>query len=136
MADELLAQLKSIDPAILTWIVRQDRRDPGLEIHQDWTVEPLSHEKIIDTTAGLFRFRSQDAKGDRPWTVVLKCINNPKQESQQPREYSYWRREIMAFKSGMLEQLPPGVRAPRCYGVMENELPCWTAILPELPMIR
>jgi hypothetical protein len=34
----------------------------------------------------------------------------------------------MAFQSGLLEQLPPGVRAPRCYGVMENEAGAWVWI--------
>jgi hypothetical protein len=126
MAGDLLAQLRAIDPAVLTGVVRQDQQDPHLAI-LDWTVEPINHEKIIDTTAGLFRFsgESQGGSGRQPWAVVLKCIHNPTVESQQPREYSYWRREIMAFQSGFLQRLPPGVRAPRGYGVMENEHGAW-----------
>jgi hypothetical protein len=129
MACDLLTQLKAMDPAVLTGVVRRDQRDPYLVI-LDWTVEPLGQEKIIDTTGGLFRFsgQGQSALGRQSWAVVLKCINNPKQWSQQPREYSYWRREIIAFQSGLLEQLPTGVRAPRCYGVMENEDGAWVWI--------
>jgi len=126
MAGDLLVQLKAMDQAVLTKAVRMDQHDPDLVI-LDWTVAPINHELLTDTTAGLFRFNGlgQSAKGNRSWTVVLKCMNNPKQSSQQPREASYWRREIMAFQSGLLEQLPSGVRAPRCYGVMENEDGAW-----------
>jgi len=126
LVGDLLEQLKAMDQAVLTEAVRKDQHDPDLVI-LEWTVEPISHELLTDTTSGLFRFngQGQSAKGNRPWTVVLKCINNPKQTSQQPRESSYWRREFMAFQSGLLEQLPPGVRAPRCYGVMNNENGAW-----------
>jgi hypothetical protein len=129
MAGDLLAQLRAIDPAVLTGVVRQDQCDPHLAI-LNWTVEPINHEKLIDTTAGLFRFsgESQGVLGRQSWAVVLKCIHNPIEESQQPREYSYWRREITAFQSGLLAQLPTGVRAPRCYEVMENEDGAWVWI--------
>jgi len=126
MTSDLLEQLKRMDQTVLIEVVRKDQRNPNLVI-LDWTVEPLSHEKIIDTTGGLFCFsgQCQGAEGIQPWTVVLKCINNPKEYSQQPRIWYYWQREIMAFQSGFLEQLPPGVRAPRFYGVMENENGAW-----------
>jgi len=129
MAGDLLVQLKAMDHTVLTEAVRKDQHDPDLVI-LDWTVEPISHEILTDTTGGLFRFKGQcqSAKGNRPWSVVLKCMNNPKQSSQQPREAFYWRREIMAFQSGLLEELPPGLRAPRCYGVMENEDGVWVWI--------
>jgi hypothetical protein len=129
MVADLLIRLKTMDLAVLTEAVRKDHHDPDLVI-LDWSVEPIGHEIFTDTTAGLFRFYGQchSAKGARPWTVVLKCMNNPKQSSQLPREYSYWRREILAFQSGLLEDLPAGVRAPRCYGVMENEDGAWVWI--------
>jgi len=129
MVGNLPEQLKAMDQAVLTEAVRKDQHNPDLVI-LDWTVEPIGHELLTDTTSGLFRFKGQGqtTKGKRPWTVVLKCMNNPKQSSQQPREATYWRREIMAFQSGLLEELPPGVRAPRCYGVMENENGAWVWI--------
>src|SRR6476619_6251766 len=116
MSQDLLEQLKIMDKAVLTEIVRKDQYDQDLVI-LDWSVEPISHEKIIDTTGGLFCFsgQSESARGIQPWKVVMKCVNNPKEWSQHPREWSYWRREIMAFQSGFLEQLPSGVRAPRFY---------------------
>jgi hypothetical protein len=126
MTDDVLEQLKAIDQAVLTDVVRQDQHNLDLVL-LDWTVEPLSHEKIIDTTGGLFCFsgQSQNSKGIRPWKVVMKCINNPKEPNEDPRVWYYWRREILAFQSGFLSQLPPGVRAPRFYGVMEKENGAW-----------
>ncbi len=126
MTGDLLEQLKGIDQAFLTEIVRKDQDNLDLTL-LDWTVEPISHEKIIDTTGGLFCFsgQSQSARGRQPWKVVVKSIKNPKEWGQQPREWSYWRREIMAFQSGFLEQLPSGVRAPRFYGITENENGAW-----------
>jgi hypothetical protein len=129
MAGDILEQLKAVDLAVLTEVVRKDQHNPELKI-LDWTVKPISHEKIIDTTGGLFRFSGQgrSTRGIEPWTVVLKCINDPKQWGQQPGEWAYWRREILVFQSDLLEQLPAGIRAPRCYGVMERENEAWVWI--------
>jgi hypothetical protein len=86
MTSDLLEQLKGMDQAVLIEVVRKDQHNPDLVI-LDWTVEPLSYEKIIDTTGGLFCFsgQCQGTEGIQPWKVVLKCINNPKEWSQQPR---------------------------------------------------
>ena len=126
MSQDLLEQLKAIDQSFLTEVVRKDQQNPDLSI-LDWTVEPMSHEKIIDTTGGLFCFRgrSHSAQSIQPWKVVVKCINNPKDSREQPRLWYYWQREVIAFQSGFLEQLPAGVRAPRFYGVTENENGTW-----------
>jgi hypothetical protein len=126
MVGDLLVQLKAMDQTVLTEIVRKDQHDSDLVI-LDWMVEPIQHDVLVDTTAGLFLFTGQSwsAKGNRSWKVLLKWINNPKQSNQQPHDTFYWRREILAYQSSLLEQLPLGVRAPHCYGVMENEDGAW-----------
>ena len=59
MADDLLEQLKVIDPAVLTGVIRQDQGDPEWTL-LDWTVNPLSHEKISPTTGtGSFDYQTQ-----------------------------------------------------------------------------
>ena len=122
MTDDIPEQLKTIDQGVLTDVVRKDQNDPELVI-ENWTVASLGYEKIIDTTGGLFCFsgESQGTKGFQPWKVVMKWINNPKEPDEDPRVWYYWQREILAFQSGFLEQLPPGVRAPRFYGTTEND---------------
>ena len=37
----------------------------------------------------------------------------------------YWRREALAYQSGMLADLPDFVRAPGCYGVSEQADGAW-----------
>jgi len=126
MLADTLATLQALDPAILAEPVRQAQGDTTLEI-LDWAVQPLSHEKIIETTGGLFLFSGtgRSGTGTKPWTIVLKILNNPKERKQAPRYWSYWKREQLAFQSGMLAALPTGIRAPRCYGTMEHEEQAW-----------
>jgi hypothetical protein len=37
-----------------------------------------------------------------------------------PRAAYYWKREFLTYASGLLDALPPGVRAPRCFGAEER----------------
>jgi hypothetical protein len=118
--------LPMIDPTPLTDVVRQDQRNPAFDI-LTWTVQPLSHEKIIDTTGGLFLLSGtgRDDHGMQSWSIVLKILNNPKEWAQDPRSWAYWKRELLAFQSGMLATLPIGLSAPRCYGTTEYQDNGW-----------
>jgi hypothetical protein len=93
----------------------------------DWSVTPLVHEKVIETTGGLFRFdgRGWDGGEMKVWSAVLKVIKRPGDEGEQPQGLGYWRREMLAYQSGMLANLPDSVRAPRCYGVSEQPNGAW-----------
>ncbi|WII38179.1 hypothetical protein [Paenibacillus thiaminolyticus] len=53
-----------------------------------------------------------------PWSFVVKLVIPS--AAAEPGHYSYWKREALAYQSGLLEELP-GIRAPRCYGVEEQE---------------
>lgn len=41
--------------------------------------------------------------------------------AHDPGHWSYWRRELLAYASGLLPQ-GPGLRAPRCHGVFGSTL--------------
>jgi hypothetical protein len=126
MSQDTLASLANIDPALLTEVVRQDQRSPNFEL-RDWTVAPLSHYKMIETTGGLYRFsgKGADERGEYPWSVVLKIVTNPGDDTQAQRDATYWRRELLAYQSGLLSNLPGPVVAPRCYGVREYQGGAW-----------
>lgn len=113
--------LPPIDPVELTGIVRAALGSPALELG-DWSVAPLSHEKIISTTGGLFLLTgtAHGATGERPWSVVLKLLANPREWGQEPQGWSYWKRELLAYQSGLLATLPKPLVAPRCYGFSED----------------
>jgi hypothetical protein len=127
MSQTPLVALAALDPALLTEVVRQDQGSPTFTLH-DWTVAPLSHHKIIDTTGGLYCFRGQgaDDAGERPWSVVLKIVNGTGGDSaSDPRHWAYWKREVLAYQSDLLANLPGPLVAPRCYGVREYEGGAW-----------
>ena len=93
---------------------------------------PLVHERTIETTGGLFRFDGQgwDGAEQKAWSAVLKVIQRPGNEGEEPQGLGYWRRELLAYQSGMLADLPhlpgeSGLRAPRCYGVNEQAGGAW-----------
>jgi hypothetical protein len=52
---------------------------------------------------------------ERPWSAVLKVLA-PAPDRDDPADARYWKREPLLYRSGLLEDLPGGLRAPRCYG--------------------
>jgi hypothetical protein len=113
----------AIDPDVLTEVARRSLNLPAFKL-ADWSVTRLAHEKVIETTGGLFRFTGHGWDGAelKAWSAVLKVIHRPGNEGEEPQGLGYWRREMLAYQSGMLASLPErqGVRAPRCYGVSEQ----------------
>ncbi len=64
--------------------------------------------------------------GERPVTLVRKTLRplttgRHAYGSQDPRHWAYWRREAEAYSSALLPQ-SPGLRAPRCFGVVDNDV--------------
>lgn len=119
----MLEQLQSLDPAVLAEVVRLDQRDPQFEV-TDWNVGRLSDQGIINPE-GLFLISGHGRRGDEgsgraiiPWSVALKVLRDPGQE-QDPHDLWYWKRELLAFQSGLLAHLPGPVVAPRYYGSLE-----------------
>lgn len=118
--------MKSLDPATLAEIARQSLGMPALEL-LDGSAVPLRHEKVIETTGGLFRASGQawDGSQARHWSAVLKILQQPAQGGLDEPGMDYWRREALAYQSGLLAELPAGVRAPRCYGMSEQPGSAW-----------
>ncbi len=124
MSNDNLAKLKAIDMAILTDVVRQDQRCPSIEI-TNWSVRQLSNQGII-SPEGLWLFSgSAQAKDSiHEWSVVLKILNRPTEEPPQD-DLWYWKREILLAQSGLLEQMPGPLRAPRMYRTDEYPESAW-----------
>jgi hypothetical protein len=122
MSSEMLAALHEIDHDIINGVARRSLGLPEFEI-TDFTVSALLHEKVIETTGGLFRFAGRGLAGglEKPWSAVLKIIRRPGDDCLIPRELCYWRREVLGYETSLLADLPNAVRAPGCYGVSELE---------------
>jgi hypothetical protein len=126
MSEDMPEALKAIDSGVLTEVARRSLGLPAFRLI-DWFVSPLLHEKVIETTGGLFCFRGSGWDGieTKPWSAVLKIVNQPENGCRDLQELCYWKREMLAYQTGMLSALPDSVRSPQCYGVSEHGRSGW-----------
>ncbi len=77
-----------------------------------WDLEPLVNP--LHPASRLYRLRVSDRPegAGAVWTVILKVV--------PPRPTAEQRREAHIYRSAMLDALPPGLRAPRCWWVQER----------------
>ena len=117
----------SADPATdlpsLTAAVRRALDDPGADL-VDWTQAPLDYENFGTGSRALRRLSGTARRSGTgeiaPWSMVLKALTLPADDDRATDEaddYAYWRRETLIYGSGLLDDLPAGFRAARCYGV-------------------
>ncbi|HMC79867.1 MAG TPA: hypothetical protein VKO35_04885, partial [Acidimicrobiia bacterium] len=84
------------------------------------TCEQIFEEAVASATAGIWRFT------DDSWSVILKVLRHqaggsPRWQSGEDEDHwYYWRREALAYSSGLLAHLARPLRAPRCYGVFDR----------------
>jgi hypothetical protein len=111
----------AVDRATLAPVVRAALGTPDAEV-LDWRVEPLhggvgavAGWSVLRRVAGTARCGS----GSVPWAVVLKVLR-PGAGSADPTASLYWQREALVYPSGVLTDLPGGLRAPRVLGAADR----------------
>lgn len=130
MASDFESQLNTVDQAMLTPIVQRVLNKNMLAII-DWAWQPVQggSAKAVGTGLGVYRFFGHACIGDDsvPWTVILKAYRLAKADegsiasgNEGQTAWNYWKREALAYASGLLEELPGELVAPRCYGVVEH----------------
>jgi hypothetical protein len=115
------AGLPAIDRASLTRVVRRALGSDTVEVGT-WEARPLS-AGFNEVTGGICRVRATGTDRGRPvdYALVLKTCRDPGAALEGGlRAPHYWKREYLAYASGLLEALPPGVQAPRCFGAEER----------------
>ena len=72
-------------------------------------------------TGGLYRFSgiATDGRQRVPWSLILKITRSPR-GGERPWQWNYWKREVCAYRSGLLDHLPGGLVAPRCVAAAER----------------
>lgn len=96
-----------------------------------WRVTPLTGgaSKAAGLNTGVFRVEGIARRdGDLlPWSLILKALATSDAPSvRDPASWNYWKREALAFQSGLLEDLPGSLSAPHCYAVQElDEVQVW-----------
>jgi hypothetical protein len=122
------AQVPAIDRAALTGPVR---RALGSE-----TAEPeaWSHDLLYGGlgvalgASAVYRIAgtARDRDGTRPWSLVLKVLRDPTRgppPGGAPPDG--WDREVQVYRCGLLDDLPDGLAAPRCYAVEDRPGAVW-----------
>lgn len=116
-------RLAVVDAEALAPLVHAALGDDSAEvISHDF--EPVSGGYAGATVGGrgVFRFFGEAmvaGGGNKRWSMILKVLGRRRGVgSEDPVAWDYWQREILAYRSGVLEALP-GLAAPRCYGIIE-----------------
>ncbi len=145
--DESAPPLDGLNRDSLTPPMRRVLADNAAEL-LDWRHETLAYTVRNPLAGGVFRIAGHARTRDmvRPWSLVLKVSHAPAGRSwpdgrvappgygANPAHGQYWKREALAYGSGLLDDLPGGVVAPRCFGVDErsdNTLWLWLETVDE-----
>lgn len=117
-------------------LIRPVRRALAAETAEivDWRHEPLAYTVRNPAAGGMYRIVGHArARGVvQPWSLILKVSHSPSGRTwpdgrvapagwgTDPAHNQYWRREALAYQSGLLDDLPGELAAPRCFGVDER----------------
>jgi phosphotransferase family enzyme len=93
----------------------------GRPMHSHGWIAEAIFEPVVSATAGIWRYRGEG------WSVVLKLLHHSEvgspawQSGDDEHHWFYWRREALAYESGLLDSFAGPLRAPRCLGVFYRE---------------
>jgi len=109
--------LHTLDRSAITPLVRRVMHSPTVGV-SDWSVYPIHSGD--GEGLGVYRFAGTGEDGGQPvgWSLVLKAFGAPA-EGGEEGDWNYWKREAMAYRSGLLDDLAGGIAAPRCLAVEE-----------------
>lgn len=119
MSDTINPQIQAINVAVLSPLVRRClNQDDAKILH--WQYRPITGG--VELQSSLYRFTGDArVKGETlAWTLVLKIIQSPAEGNGDPLNFRYWRREALAYQSGVLNDLPGGITAPKCFATEEK----------------
>lgn len=96
----------------------------------EWNSYPLSAgASVYWGGLGVYRVAGTARAGAElvPWSSIVKIAKGEgPQASNDPVARNYWKREALVYSSDLLNQLPPGIGAPRCYAIQERAADeCW-----------
>ncbi len=101
----------------LTSLVRRALQD------EDATVIDCSSAPLDGGFSGAavhrFTGQAETTQGQRAWSFIRKECNSANGNSD-PKDYDYWKREILLYQSALLHNLPRMLIAPRCFAIEER----------------
>ncbi len=110
---------QEIDQSYLTDVLRKALDKPALKII-DWNMQPIHGGMEWDSAVFRFQCNVRETGETFPYSLILKTVK-PTEEAGDPGGIWYWKRETLAYQSGLLQGLPGGnIIAPACYDVQER----------------
>jgi hypothetical protein len=116
---EQTGKLDSIDQAILEPLVQRALGRPTIKVIE-WDVQQLHGGYGGGVFAStVYRFTGQGCDKDQTvsWSLILKTFSPV--DTTDPSSAYFQHREAQAYRSGWLDDLPGGLVAPDCFGVVE-----------------
>jgi hypothetical protein len=119
-------QVKAIDTHTLADLVRRATKNEKIEITH-WSCVKVNAD-YNPMTGGIYRFSGYLRDPDRLelWSLILKVVQWTDLTALLGRDYTsdpghlfYWKREALAFQSGILSGWQGGLVPVQCYGVVE-----------------
>jgi hypothetical protein len=110
-------QLPRIDQAKVTPMVRAATGNPVLDIGQ-WSCAQI--QRGAGEGLGVYQLSGNGRAGaaSLSWSLILKILDPA--ASDDPSAWNYGLREVLAYQSGLMPELPDGLGAPTCFGVEEQ----------------
>jgi hypothetical protein len=110
--------LHTLERSAITPLVRRAMHSPTVEVSK-WSVYPIHSGD--GEGLGVYRFAGTGEDRGQPvgWSLILKAFGAPA-EGGEEGDWNYWKREAMAYRSGLLDDLPGGIATPRCLEVEES----------------
>src|SRR6059058_4313648 len=109
-------QLRALDRTTLTRLVRQVVGRDEAEL-AGWEHRPIySGLGAAFAISAVYRLAgtARVGAGTVPWSLILKVLARPASPVDAAgRPVAGWDREMLTFRSGLLDDLPPGLAAPR-----------------------
>jgi hypothetical protein len=117
-------EVSAIDPAMLTPLVKSALNSSTVEVI-DWDYEQVYGGAGAGSAIYRFAGQGRDQGQKVSWSLILKTVCST-EDNVHVSAWNYYRREADAYQSGWLHNLPGGLGAPRCFGVVEHpDGTCW-----------
>ncbi|MEA1921864.1 MAG: phosphotransferase [Pseudomonadota bacterium] len=123
-AEAQASHLSTINQAILTPLVRSALHSNSIEV-LCWDYEQLHGGAGVGSA--IYRFAGQGSEQGLkiPWSLILKVFY-PGNDDIDTSDWNYYKREVDAYQSGWLDDLPGNLAAPRSFATVEfPDGVCW-----------
>lgn len=127
MESEPSTNLPVIDQDVLAGVVRAILSNKAAQI-ESWKINQIGGGAGNPVSVGIYRVQgiTRIDESEKAWSVILKVMQTPENiglkdmgGGEDPTHWNYWKRELLVYRSGILDNLPEGLAAPACYAVEE-----------------